>query len=342
LNLNNFPELLTNDKSNNKKVLTTITKELKNCDEFWFSVAFVTKSGVIALTNVFEELNSKNIKGKILVSQYQNFTQPEALKMLLKFSNITLKIVVEGNFHAKGYLFKKENNYNLIIGSSNLTASALCENKEWNLKISENSNSSVIKDVLNEFDKEFENALTVNQMFIEAYESIYNNIQRLTFKDNLNQSSSLTPNKMQNDALINLKELRNLGKNKALLISATGTGKTYLSAFDVLSFNPNKFLFVVHRLNIANAALKSFKEIIKNKTKTFGIFSGETKETEVDFLFATIQTISKEENLKLFDKNHFDYIVIDETHRVGAKILKKNLIIFLLLIFLTKELIFRK
>jgi len=317
--LNNFPELLTNDKINNKKVLTTIIKELKQCDEFMFSVAFVTKSGIIALTNVLEELNLKNTKGKILVSQYQNFTQPEALKMLLKFPNIILKIVVEGNFHAKGYLFKKENNYDLIIGSSNLTASALCENKEWNLKITESENSLIIQSVLTEFNKEFEDALTVNQMFIDAYESIYNNIQRLKYKNNLNltKSPSLTPNKMQSEALINLKELRNSGKNKALLISATGTGKTYLSAFDVLSFNPKKFLFVVHRLNIANAALKSFKKIIKNKT--FGIFSGETKEIEADCLFATIQTISKEENLKLFNKNHFDYIVIDETHRAGAK-----------------------
>ena len=72
------PKFLTNDKLTKTKILTTIQNELKECDEFWFSVAFITTGGIATLFNTLEELEAKNIKGKILVSQYLNFTQPEA------------------------------------------------------------------------------------------------------------------------------------------------------------------------------------------------------------------------------------------------------------------------
>jgi superfamily II DNA or RNA helicase/HKD family nuclease len=317
-----LPQLLTNDKLQGKKVLTSILKELrelKKNDEFWFSVAFVTTSGVATLINTLIDLESRNIKGKILVSQYLNFTQPEALKRLLQFKNIELKIVTEGDFHSKGYLFKKGEIYNLIIGSSNLTATALCSNKEWNLKISAAPTSHIIFEAINEFTSEFENAIPVNLSFIEKYEAIYKRNVQLNFdlKEELYSSKKIVPNAMQIEALANLDGLRAKGKNKALLISATGTGKTYLSAFDVKKVNPKKFLFVVHRENITKAAMKTFKSIFGD-TKTMGLYTGNNKELEADFIFSTVQTISKQDNLELFEKNYFDYIVIDETHRAGA------------------------
>ena len=112
------PQLLVNDRSTGKKVLTTINRGLQECDEFWFSVAFVTTSGVATLINTLSELKDRGVRGKLLVSQYLNFTQPEALKRLIQFNNITLKIAIEGNFHSKGYLFRKGALYNLIIGST--------------------------------------------------------------------------------------------------------------------------------------------------------------------------------------------------------------------------------
>lgn len=156
-----------------KKVLTTIDKALRNCDEFWFSVAFLTKSGVAVLINLLKELELKKINGKILVSQYQNFTQPEALRTLLKFKNIDLRIVVKGDFHAKGYIFKKGISYDLIVGSSNLTASALCSNKEWNLKVSSTDKGKLISDVIRAFNNEFASSVIVNNEFINEYEKIY-------------------------------------------------------------------------------------------------------------------------------------------------------------------------
>lgn len=240
-----LPELLVNDTDNGIKVLQTILKELKNCDEFWFSVAFATKSGVISLINQLLELESSGIKGKILVSQYQYFTQPEALRSLLKLKNIELKIAVDSDFHAKGYLFKKNSQYDLIVGSSNLTANALCSNKEWNLRISATDKSKLINDSIKEFQSEFENATWVDDDFIDSYErdySLKHTFISISKKSIANKhEKSIIPNKMQKEALRNLKNLRIHGKNKALVISATGTGKTYLSAFDVKEYNPNKF-----------------------------------------------------------------------------------------------------
>ena len=109
-----------------------------------------------------------------------------------------------------------------------------------------------------------------------------------------------------------------LQNDKALIISATGTGKTYLAAFDAKVFNPKKLLFVVHRLNIAKKAMETFQSVFGN-TKTMGLYSGQKRELDKDFVFSTVQTISKSNHLEQFNKNYFDYIIIDESHRSGAQ-----------------------
>lgn len=288
------------------------------------SVAFVTSAGVASLKNTLEEIANKNIKGKILVSQYLNFTQPEALRQLLKFKNIELRISVNTNFHAKGYLFKKNDYYNLIIGSSNLTGDALSTNKELNIKTSGTENSYVINKIKEEFRNDFNNSVIVDNAYINSYEELYKNSKYKTIYLKQSDAPVIKPNLMQSDALRNLVNIRANGKNKALLISATGTGKTYLSAFDVKAVKAKTFLFIVHRANIANKAMETFKSIFGN-SRTMGVFSGNRKELSADYLFSTVQTISKQTNLELFEKKHFDYIVIDETHRAGADSYKKVL-----------------
>ena len=316
-----LPEFLTNDAASNQKVLTTIIKELQNCEEFWFSVAFITTSGVATLINTLIELKKRNIKGRIVASKYLNFTQPLALERLLEnFSNIELRIAEHGDFHAKGYLFRKGETYNMIIGSSNMTSAALSKNKEWNLKISAQKESYIMRNALGEFVKEFNKATPVTKQWLLLYNEIYQ--KGITPKQiaevALEQNEEIRPNSMQKKALINLGELRAKGASKALLISATGTGKTYLSAFDVAVFNPSKCLYIVHRRNIAEAAMKTFKNVI-GQNKSYGLYSGAKRETEADFLFTTIQTMSRESNLNQFKADHFDYIIVDETHRAGAE-----------------------
>ena len=78
-----LPKILTNNQEQKIKVLENLLYELENCDEFFFSVAFVTNSGIACLIDTLKELANKHIKGKILASQYQNFTEPRALRRLL-------------------------------------------------------------------------------------------------------------------------------------------------------------------------------------------------------------------------------------------------------------------
>ena len=315
------PELLVNQKAPPKKILSTILKELSTCSEFYISVAFVTTSGVATIINQLKELEESGIKGYILVSQYLNFTQPEALKRLLQFSNIELRILTSDNAHAKGYIFKNANHYNLIVGSSNLTASALSTNKEWNIKLSALDESGIVDIVLKEFKTDFSKATLVDEQFISAYELIYSEqfILNKRIKEKIEDNFEVAvPNLMQEEALINLSSLRLQLKNKALIISATGTGKTYLSAFDAKEFNPKKLLFVVHRLTIAKDAMKTFQKVFGN-TRSMGLYSGNIKELDCDFIFSTVQTISKLNHLEQFHKDYFDYIIIDETHRSAAE-----------------------
>jgi superfamily II DNA or RNA helicase/HKD family nuclease len=320
-NLDYQPELLVNQKNPPKKVLSTILHELEHCNQFFISVAFVTTSGVAAIINKLKELDDREIKGKILVSQYLNFTQPEALKRLLQFNNIDLRIATTGNAHTKGYIFKSKEHYNLIVGSSNLTAQALSTNKEWNIKVSALDESGIVEKVMREFHSDFEKGTPVTAEYILTYEEIYQSQFLLNRKNKLESlveaQPLISPNSMQIEALENLKNLRVKGKNKALIISATGTGKTYLSAFDAKAFKPKKLLFVVHRLTIAKDSLNTFRNVFGND-KTMGLYSRSQRDLDCDFVFSTIQTISKANHLDNFTKDHFDYIIIDETHRSGA------------------------
>lgn len=321
------PQLLINEPNKSKRVLTTLLSELNALndpekDAFYFSVAFLTTNGLQSIKQSLVDLEKKGVNGKILVSQYLNFTQPEALKQLLSFKNIELKIATTGDFHNKGYIFKKENHYNLIIGSSNLTANALSSNKEWNLKVSATNNSDLVYQTILEFEASFESATRVDTAFIEHYRLIYN--REKSFRSKLahirgeNPAELPIPNKMQEIALQNLNSLRQKGQTKGLLISATGTGKTYLSAFDAKQFGAKKLLFVVHRRTIAEKSMQSFKALFGDAVR-MGLYSGNERELDADFIFCTVQTLAKDEHLHRFQKNHFDYIVIDETHRAAAK-----------------------
>lgn len=320
------PKLLINDSKNGQKVLTNIINELGKCEEFLFSVAFVTNSGVASLINILKQLEEKGVKGKLIASQYQNFTEPRALKRLIKLTNIEVRIVVEHNFHAKGYIFKKDDTYTLIVGSSNLTQNALSYNKEWNIRVTSMDEGSLSKETIKEFEYTFDNATVVNEKWIKEYEKIYEDLRKVKTKDEEKDKvvpiHKIVPNMMQVEALKALQSLREENKNKALLISATGTGKTYLSVFDVKIFKPKRFLFIVHRENIARAAMKSFRKVLGYDI-SMGILSGTQKNYKADYLFSTVQTISKDYVREKFDPEEFDYIVIDEVHRSGAATYQK-------------------
>ncbi len=323
------PKLLLNGPES--KVLSNIITELNKCDEFFFSVAFVTNSGVAILIETLKDLEKRGVRGTIIASEYQYFTEPRALKRLISLRNLDVKIISEEqHLHSKGYILRNNKAISLIIGSSNLTQEALCKNQEWNIKITTSAQGLLIKETFKEFERLYKCATTVTPEWLETYEKIYSEKHKQRNFVNQIENSAVTPvrpivpNRMQSAALNSLDLLRSEGHRKALLISATGTGKTYLSTFDVKRVNPKRFLFVVHRENIARAALKSFEKIFC-KSKKMGILTGSEKEFEAEYLFSTIQTLSKPEVLRKFSPEYFDYIVIDEVHRSGAKSYQKIL-----------------
>ncbi|SUY64545.1 DNA repair helicase Rad25 [Clostridium sporogenes] len=305
-------------------MLSEIISELNKCEEFFISVAFITNSGILPLLETLKVLNKKGVKGKILTTDYLNFSEPKALKKLLEFPNIEMKLYSKENFHTKGYIFRYKDHYKLIVGSSNLTQTALTKNKEWNLKVSSLEEGSLTGGVISEFNQLWNDADELTIKWIETYEHIYRKQLEFARKSKVPRLDQykLKPNKMQVEAIQGLERLRENGQDTGLLISATGTGKTYLSAFELRNYNPERALFIVHREQIAKQALNSFRNVFGD-TRSMGILSGTSKDVDKDFIFCTIQTLSKDEVLQSFDKNEFDYIIIDEVHKAGANSYQK-------------------
>ncbi|NFD78607.1 DUF3427 domain-containing protein [Clostridium botulinum] len=323
-NLALTPKLVVNDYSKGSKVLSEIISELNKCEEFFISVAFITNSGILPLLETLKVLNKKGIKGKILTTDYLNFSEPKALKKLLEFPNIEIKLYSKENFHTKGYIFRYRDHYKLIVGSSNLTQTALTKNKEWNLKVSSLEEGSLTEGVISEFNQLWNEADKLTLEWIQTYEDIYRKQVEFTRKSKVPRLAQykLKPNKMQVEAIQGLERLKENGQDRGLLISATGTGKTYLSAFELRNYNPERALFIVHREQIAKQALNSFRNVFGD-TRSMGILSGTSKAVDKDFIFCTIQTLSKDEVLQSFGKNEFDYIIIDEVHKAGANSYQK-------------------
>lgn len=345
-----------------------LRESLESCIRFSFSVAFISDSGLQLIIKDIKEAIKRGVEGRILTTNYEFGTSPNALKMMIQLEGLESKLydaLPQGirKFHTKGYIFEYDSYYKVFIGSSNMTQYALKSNHEWNIAYL-NKSDQTINDILFSYEELFndQQSLYLTNDLIESYEEeflarkkistnkeeLYNKILEF-IKDNpegdfINQIASLfevdevellrniereeslynfKPNEMQELAIEGLNNIRASGGTKALIIAATGTGKTYLAAFDVANVKPKKVLFVVHREKILSDAMKTFKHIIKDKT--FGKYTGYKKELEVDYLFASVQTLSKEENLSQFTKDEFDYIVIDEAHRSAADSYKRVL-----------------
>ncbi len=310
-------KFIYNDFSKNTKVITTLSENLRKCDTFDFSVAFITDSGIEALFNELRPFREGRKRGRILTTDYLNFNNPKALEKLLEFEGIETRIYSEENFHTKGYIFNKGNSSLALIGSSNLTQDALGRNKEWNILF---DSSDAVISLKEEFEIMWEASAPLTEKWIEDYIPRYYESLALRREERkiTDSSKKIKPNNMQIRALSNLDVFRKLGKNKALIISATGTGKTYLSAFDAFQFKPKKLLFLVHRDKILNDAIASYRKIFGDSV-TYGKLTGNFKDYDSDFLFATTQSMSRKNNLERFEPDYFDYIVCDEAHRSAAE-----------------------
>lgn len=231
-NLAYRPQFVSNDYKTGKKVLSSIENELLSCDEFFISVAFITKGGIAPLLQTLKELENKNIKGKVLTTDYQMFSDPDAIEKIANLKNIELKMYYAENekegFHTKGYVFKQGEIYKIITGSSNMTMRALTVNKEWNTKIVSVNNGEYARDILEEFEQLWDSdKASYYEEFIDEYRLRYklNRQQREIAKQQKVTSIEaykLQPNSMQIQMLSNFKRIVEEGEKRGLLISATG------------------------------------------------------------------------------------------------------------------------
>ncbi|WP_062350146.1 DEAD/DEAH box helicase [Bacillus kwashiorkori] len=317
---------MTNDKrlivnSDSGNLLNELVKSLKECESFYFSVAFINFSGLQLLLDPLKEAEGRGVKGKIITSTYLNFTEVKALEKIKTFNNIDLKVfdtVAEKGFHTKVYIFEYQDTYKVIIGSANITQSALKSNIEWNVEVVSKNESEFVKEVIKEYNHLWEISEEATETFIGEYENFLATIKRTTpmRQTVFERGKYVVPNRMQKRAMESLERLRSYGESKALVIAATGTGKTYMSAFDVKNFKPKKLLFIVHREEILKKAKGTFEFLLPNENVTFGLLTGNAKDKQADYIFSTIQTLTR--CYQDFERNEFDYIIYDEAHHAAS------------------------
>lgn len=334
-NLAYKPQFVSNNYREGHKVISSIEDELLSCDGFAISVAFITMGGITPLLQTFRELEQRGIPGKILTTDYLMFSEPKALRILSEFKNIEVKMFVTPNakegFHTKGYIFKKEEMYRIIVGSSNMTLSALTTNREWNTKIVSAEQGEYAQNVVAEFEQLWnaQQSLPFEQ-FIESYTEVYIKNKVIQKQKEIARRAEvpsleiyrLQPNSMQVGFINNLRKIYEAGEDKALLISATGTGKTYASAFAARELQFKRVLFLVHRNQIAKQAMKSYRKVFDGKV-SMGMVAGKYQDYDADFVFATVQTLSKEDMLNRYGRDEWDLIIIDEAHHSSADSYKK-------------------
>ena len=326
------PQFVSNNHKEGKKVLSSVEDELLKCDRFQISVAFITMSGITPLLQTLKELENKNIPGEILTTNYLNFSEPGALKKLNDLSNITLKMydveAADEGFHTKGYIFRKDEIYRIIIGSSNITSAALTSNREWNTKLISTEQGEMAKEIVAEFKELWNSPYALSfDTFYENYKERYQIIKHQREAAKLDEITSiekytLQPNSMQVGFITNLKKILAAGEKRALLISATGTGKTYASAFAMRELGFRRVLFLVHRGQLARQTRKSYEKVFAN-TVSMGLVGAGYHEYEADYVFATVQTLNRDEHLLQYAKDAFDCIVLDEAHHVPADTYRK-------------------
>lgn len=343
-----------------RNLIADLKDKFETSREIYILSSFVMKSGVELLKPYLDLAVNKGSDIKICAGDYLYITQPQALKELLKYKDqVEVRIWRSSGeaFHPKAYLFENQNAYSLYVGSSNLSKSALTSGIEWNLAL---EGEEVIDAIYNDATKNFmeiflnEQTMPLNEETYRLYEKDYEKYHHENPQASLNWTAHDEIHLTVAEELLPYGEIRDIHKNdedkssegnafiqprdaqigalesiqtsieegyeKALVVMATGLGKTYLSAF--VAQNYKKVLFIAHREEILNQAKKSFSKVYPEKESA--IFNGKNKDVEQkDFIFASIYTLAKKQNLEKFKTDEFQFIVIDEFHHAAAKTYEK-------------------
>ena len=303
----------------------------KKCNSFTLSVSFIKKAGLVLFQREIEEALERGAKGRIITSTYQNFTDIASLKDFLAWQNkydnfechLDMNCFGENGFHSKGYLFEYDDSIEIIVGSSNITRFALLKNIEWNISLISKNNIESYDEAIKNFEYLWDRTFKLSEDVIKQYNFVLDYAIEKWDMDYINPlTQNVVPNSMQRKALKELTRYRDTGVKRALIISATGSGKTYLAAFDARNFDAKRVLFVVHRETILKDAKQTFMNVF-GAEKTCGLYTGNSKDLDCNFVFASSNMLAR--HLTEFDKNEFDYICYDEVHHIVAECGKKIL-----------------
>jgi superfamily II DNA or RNA helicase len=305
-----------------------IKKEILSSDKICFLVSFIKFSGIIIFKNELTEFTERGGQLMIITTSYMGATDLKAVQLLSDLKNTEIKVSYNTDnerLHAKAYLFLRKTGYHTgYIGSSNISRSALTNGLEWNMKVTTKEVSHIIDKFQKTFDtywqdKEFE-------LFDKTRHSEKLRLAlRKERSNDLNNPSiyfDIKPYPFQEEILEKLETERTVhNRYRNLIVAATGTGKTVISAFDFKNFrkvNPTaKLLYVAHRKEILQQAQSTFQGILRDNN--FGELWVDGMEPEkYNCLFASVQTLnSRLETLNLTE-SYYDFIIIDEVHHIAA------------------------
>ncbi|WP_050180623.1 DEAD/DEAH box helicase family protein [Domibacillus robiginosus] len=328
------------------QLLDVINRLADEATEIDILTSFVMKSGVKKLVPALQRAAARGAEIRIGTGDYLHITQPDALQMLVEeVPEAEIRLYKSGgrSFHPKAYLFRLGEKGHVIIGSSNMSASALTGGVEWNVAA---QNDRLFEEALAAFEAIFyhEQTVPVNQETVHDYRGRYTKFHEKNalraewteaeevdamFSEPAGQESMvaeqgetytvLSPRPAQEAALAALEQTMEEEYERALVVMATGLGKTYLAAFFARHFK--RVLFVAHRVEILEQAKKSFLHV--HPDRTAGILNGTTKEKEADMIFASVFTISLKHHLHTFERDAFDLVVIDEFHHAASQSYQK-------------------
>lgn len=307
------PKILANNQQ--ERIWQTLRQELYSCKSFTWTVAFITQDMLVPFKVIMADLAKNGISGTIITGDYLGFNNPRVFTELQKIPNLEVRIANKAGFHTKGYLFDHENYQTVIIGSANFTRSALLANYEWALKVSSKKQADLTAQLVDKIADLKQDSFVLNSAWLTDYRKNWVKPERVATD---RHQTKILPNKMQKAALKQIEALVASGEKRGLVVSATGTGKTYLGAFAVKKYQPRRFLYIVHREQIAKKSLESFYRVIGGPRSDYGLLTGNRHNLQAKYLFATVQTISQPEMLANFNSDEFDYILIDEAHRAAA------------------------